>query len=102
LTAPIQALGGVLLDPRPLNEGTITWFEYHAPPITHLSGWRATGLPDAFDRSLLPLAVLFLALLVRKLVRSTPADPSRGSGLRGLADRVHALDGELTLNSRPS
>ena len=27
------------------------------------------------------------------------ADPSRGSGLRGLADRVHALDGELDLES---
>jgi signal transduction histidine kinase len=29
------------------------------------------------------------------------ADPSRGSGLRGLADRVHALDGRLELESRP-
>jgi signal transduction histidine kinase len=29
------------------------------------------------------------------------ADPARGSGLRGLADRVHALDGELELDSRP-
>jgi len=29
------------------------------------------------------------------------ADPSRGSGLRGLADRVHAHDGELTLESEP-
>ena len=29
------------------------------------------------------------------------ADPSRGSGLRGLADRVQALDGELTLESEP-
>jgi signal transduction histidine kinase len=29
------------------------------------------------------------------------ADPSRGSGLRGLADRVHALDGQLTIDSRP-
>jgi signal transduction histidine kinase len=29
------------------------------------------------------------------------ADPSRGSGLRGLADRLHALDGELELRSRP-
>jgi signal transduction histidine kinase len=27
------------------------------------------------------------------------ADPSRGSGLRGLADRVHALDGRLALTS---
>jgi signal transduction histidine kinase len=29
------------------------------------------------------------------------ADPSQGSGLRGLADRVHALDGELALESEP-
>jgi signal transduction histidine kinase len=29
------------------------------------------------------------------------ADPSRGSGLRGLADRVHALDGELIVDSPP-
>jgi signal transduction histidine kinase len=29
------------------------------------------------------------------------ADPSRGSGLRGLVDRVHALDGRLELESPP-
>jgi len=29
------------------------------------------------------------------------ADPARGSGLRGLADRVQALDGELMLDSPP-
>ena len=29
------------------------------------------------------------------------ADPSRGSGLRGLADRVEALDGRLDVESRP-
>jgi signal transduction histidine kinase len=29
------------------------------------------------------------------------ADPSRGSGLRGLADRIHALDGRLKLDSKP-
>jgi signal transduction histidine kinase len=62
----------LLFDPRPQFVGTITWFEHHAVPITHLPGSQATGLPDAFDRSLLPLAVLFLALLARKLVRSTP------------------------------
>ena len=62
----------LLFDPRPQFVGTITWFEHHAVPITHLSGSQAAGLPDAFDRSLLPLAVLFLALLARKLVRSTP------------------------------
>jgi signal transduction histidine kinase len=29
------------------------------------------------------------------------ADPTRGSGLRGLADRMHALGGELGIDSRP-
>jgi signal transduction histidine kinase len=29
------------------------------------------------------------------------ADPSRGTGLRGLADRVEALDGRLQVTSRP-
>jgi len=29
------------------------------------------------------------------------ADPSRGSGLRGLADRVEALQGRLEVDSRP-
>ena len=30
------------------------------------------------------------------------ADPARGSGLRGLADRVEALDGRLHVASRPA
>jgi len=29
------------------------------------------------------------------------ADPARGSGLRGLFDRVQALDGQLTVESPP-
>jgi len=29
------------------------------------------------------------------------ADPSRGSGLRGLSDRIAALDGQLTIESPP-
>ena len=29
------------------------------------------------------------------------ADPSRGSGLRGLSDRIAALDGQLTIESAP-
>ena len=29
------------------------------------------------------------------------ADPRRGSGLRGLADRVEALEGRLGIESRP-
>ena len=71
--AAAYGLAAVLLfDPRPQWDGTITWFEHHAAPIAHLPGSEAAGLPEAFDRSLLPLAVLFVALLVRKLVRLTP------------------------------
>jgi signal transduction histidine kinase len=62
----------LLYDPRPVAEQTITWFQPHAAPITHIAGSVATGLPHAFDRSFLPLAVAFLVLLARKLVRSTP------------------------------
>ena len=29
------------------------------------------------------------------------ADPSRGSGLRGLSDRIAALDGQLEIESSP-
>jgi signal transduction histidine kinase len=71
--AAAYGLAAVLFfDPRPQWDGTITWFEHHAAPITHLPGSEAAGLPDAFDRSVLPLAVLFIALLIRKLARSTP------------------------------
>ena len=41
-------------------------------PITHVPGSEAAGLPDALDRSVLPLAVLFIALLARKIVQATP------------------------------
>ena len=71
--AAAYGLAAVLLfDPRPQWDGTITWFEHHAAPIAHLPGSEAAGLPEAFDRSLLPLAVVFVALLVRKLIRLTP------------------------------
>jgi signal transduction histidine kinase len=62
----------LLYDPRPMWNATITWFQPHAAPITHIAGSVAAGLPDALDRSVFPLAVLFIALLARKLARSTP------------------------------
>jgi signal transduction histidine kinase len=62
----------LLYDPRPTWEATITWFQPHAAPITHIAGSEAAGLPGAFDRSFFPLAVIFIALLVRKLVRLAP------------------------------
>jgi signal transduction histidine kinase len=71
--ASVAGLATILVyDPRPMWDGTITWFQPHAAPITHIAGWEAAGLPRAFDRSFFPLAVLFVALLARKLVRSTP------------------------------
>jgi signal transduction histidine kinase len=62
----------VFFDPRRPWAGTITWFQPHAAAITHISGSVGAGLPDAFDKAILPLAVLFIPLLVRKIVRSTP------------------------------
>jgi signal transduction histidine kinase len=43
-----------------------------ALPITHVASHDISGFKDAIDRLLLPLALIFLALLVRKLVRASP------------------------------
>jgi signal transduction histidine kinase len=43
-----------------------------AQPITHVASYDISGLRHALDWFLLPLALLFLALLVRKLMRSSP------------------------------
>jgi signal transduction histidine kinase len=62
----------VLFDPRPAYEGTILEFEHHAVPYTHVSWFDPARAVDALDWSLAVLAVVFLALLVRKLTRATP------------------------------
>jgi signal transduction histidine kinase len=43
-----------------------------ALPITHVASHEISGFRDAIDWLLLPLALIFLALLVRKLVRASP------------------------------
>src|SRR5262249_30637183 len=35
----------LLYDPRPMWEQTITWFQPHAAPVTHIAGVVAAGLP---------------------------------------------------------
>ncbi|MCW2720419.1 sensor histidine kinase, partial [Pseudonocardia sp.] len=50
------------------------------------------------------VAVEQRATLLRLSIRDDGvggADPSRGSGLTGLRDRVHALDGTIEVDSRP-
>jgi signal transduction histidine kinase len=66
--AAVYGLAAVLwYDPRPQYDGTILQFDHHALPLLHVSGYDSSGLLDALDASLAVLAVLFLALLVRKL-----------------------------------
>ena len=43
-----------------------------AQPFTHVASYDISGLRHALDWLLLPLALIFLALLVRKLVHSSP------------------------------
>ena len=43
-----------------------------ANPITHVTSYDISGFRDALDWIPLPLALIFLALLVRKLVRASP------------------------------
>ena len=43
-----------------------------ALPITHVASYDISGFRDALDWIPLPLAVIFLGLLVRKLVRASP------------------------------
>ena len=59
----------LFFDPRPQWYETITWFQPHAAPLTHVGSYDVSGVLDA---GLLVLAVLFLAALGRKLVRATP------------------------------
>jgi signal transduction histidine kinase len=43
-----------------------------ALPLTHVAWYDVSGIRNVFDWLLLPLALIFLALLVRKLMRSSP------------------------------
>jgi signal transduction histidine kinase len=43
-----------------------------ALPITHVAWYSVSGIRDVFDWLLLPLVVVFLGLLARKIVRASP------------------------------
>jgi signal transduction histidine kinase len=43
-----------------------------ALPITHVASHDVSGIKHVFDGLLLPLGLIFLALLIRKLVRASP------------------------------
>jgi signal transduction histidine kinase len=62
----------VFFDPRPQFEYTIQWFQPHALPYTHLGWFDASGVFHWLDMATLPLAVVFIVLLARKLARATP------------------------------
>jgi signal transduction histidine kinase len=59
-------------DPRPQFANTILEFRPHALPFTHLGWFDAGRAFHWLDLAVLPLAVVFLALLVRKVARATP------------------------------
>jgi signal transduction histidine kinase len=50
------------------------WFECTdcAVPITHVTWYGVNGITDVFDWMLLPLVVVFLGLVARKIFRATP------------------------------
>jgi signal transduction histidine kinase len=43
-----------------------------ALPITHVTWYSVSGIRDVFDWLLLPLVIVFLGLLARKIVRASP------------------------------
>jgi len=62
----------LFFDPRPQYDFTILAFDHHAVPVTHLSWFDPSGLLHVLDLVLFGLALLFLGLVARKLVRATP------------------------------
>jgi signal transduction histidine kinase len=47
-----------------------------ALPVTHVTSYNLSGIEHVLDWTLLPLVVIFLGLLVRKLVRASPSGRS--------------------------
>jgi signal transduction histidine kinase len=72
--AALYALPYLLFfDPRyPHSRYLLECFTGCALPVTHVAWYDISGFKDAIDWLLLPLALIFLALLVRKLVRASP------------------------------
>ena len=59
-------------DPRAPHDPTVWEWPLFARPLTHVAWYDVTGTRQILDDLLLPVAVVFLALLIRKLVRATP------------------------------
>jgi signal transduction histidine kinase len=63
----------VFFDPRyPHSRYLLECFTGCAVPVTHVTWYDIDGIKRAFDLVSLPLALIFLALLVRKFVRASP------------------------------
>jgi signal transduction histidine kinase len=66
----------LFFDPRAPNYPEIWECPDCAVPLTHVAWYDVSGIRNVFDWTLLPLVLVFLALLVRKLVRSSPGGRS--------------------------
>jgi signal transduction histidine kinase len=76
-TYGVTLVYGVLLllfyDPRAPHDPDIWEWPLHAVPFTHVGWLDLTGPRQVLDAVLFVLVVFFVALLIRKLVRATPA-----------------------------
>jgi signal transduction histidine kinase len=61
-------------DPRAPFDPDVWDRPFYARPLTHVAWYDVSGVENVLDGMLLVLAVVLLALLVRKLVRATPAE----------------------------
>jgi signal transduction histidine kinase len=61
----------LFFDPR-LRTWQCAYVTHCALPVTHVASYDTTRVTNVLDWLLLPLAVVFLALLVRKIVRASP------------------------------
>jgi signal transduction histidine kinase len=62
----------LFFDPRAPNDRNIWECSDCAVPLTHVAWHHVGGIRHVFDWTLLPLVVIFLGLLVRKLWRASP------------------------------
>ena len=74
-----------------------------ARPITHVAWYDVSGIRNVFDWLLLPLVVIFLGLLVRKVRRATPGGRSVVLPLSVAAFLVAAqFAAQIALNGSPA
>jgi signal transduction histidine kinase len=66
----------LFFDPRTPEDRHVWKCADCAVPVTHVAWYDVSGIRHVFDLLLLPLAVIFLALLVRKVVRASRAGRS--------------------------